>query len=285
MMEAVIVACSDNRNRSGPTASLRLADTDRRAPARVIRAGIGFAILRRVDHAGRDQVEAHAVRRDLLGRALRECDQRCLARGIGRRTRPALVREAGREGNDAARPARDHAGNHRLVAPDDAGKIDPQHPLPLRRVHLVHHRPRLNRRRTNEAVDPAKFPFNRGEGREHLRAIGDIEAPRCNPGNIGQGRHGRRVDVADDDASAGPCGRARQGEADSICTAGDDDHISLGLEARAHGQETFAAIRDDSKPPRPARVAVSTRLFTVWASRRQTSALPCRVAQTSSPGA
>jgi len=54
-------------------------------------------------------------------------------------------------------------------------------------------------------------------------SIGDIEAPRRNPGNIGQSRHGGRVDVADDDASAGLCGRARQGEADSICTAGDDD--------------------------------------------------------------
>ena len=223
--------------------------------------------------------------RDLLGRALRKCDQRRLARGIGRRARPALVRHSGREGDDASRPALDHAGDHRLVAPDDAGEIDPQHAIPLRRVHLMDDRPRLNGRRADEAVDPAEIALDRAERRQCSGMVGDVETPGRNPGNIGQRRHGRLVDVANDDARTGLGGRACQRATDAVRSAGDHDHIALGLEARAHGQDTFAASRDDSKSRRPTRVAVSTRLFTVCASRRQTLALPCRVAQTSSPGA
>ena len=183
------------------------------------------------------------------------------------------------------RPARDHAGDDRLVAPDHAVEIDPRHAIPLRRVHLVHHRPRLDRRRANEAVDAAEFPFDLGEGREHLCAIGDIEAPRRNPGTSANAA--MAVASTSQTMTRAPACAAARARARPIPFAPPviDDHISVGLEARAHGQETFAAIRDDSKPPRPARVAVSTRLFTVWASRRQTLALPCRVAQTNSPGA
>ena len=83
MIDAVIVACVGQQKQQRADDVLRLADTDRGAPARVVRPGIGGAILRRVDHAGRDQVEAHAMLRDLLGRAFREGDQRRLARGIG----------------------------------------------------------------------------------------------------------------------------------------------------------------------------------------------------------
>jgi hypothetical protein len=143
----------------------------------------------------------------------------------------------------------------------------------------------LNRCRANEPVDPAEIALDRAERREHLRAVGDVEASGRNPWHIAQSRHGRLVDVADDDARPGLGSRARQRPTDAVAAAGDDDHISLGFEARPHGQETFAASSDGSKSTRPTRVAVSARLFMVWASRRQTLALPCRVAQTSSPGA
>ncbi|MGA7486889.1 MAG: hypothetical protein WBW74_08120, partial [Xanthobacteraceae bacterium] len=214
---------------------LRLPDADRGAPARVVGAGIGVAILRGVDDAGRDEIEAHAMLRDLPGGALRERDQRRLARGIGGRTRPALVRQPRGEGDDASLPARDHAGDRRLVAPDDAVEIGAQDAIPRCRLHGVNERPRLHCRRANEAVDPAETALDVAEDRENFAPVGNVETPRGNPGDIGERGHRRRVEVADDHPSAGPRRRPRQGAADAVGAAGHHDHVSLALEVRPHG--------------------------------------------------
>jgi len=42
----------------------------------------------------------------------------------------------------------------------------------------------LNRRRANEAIDFAELALDIAENGEYLGAIGDVEAPRQNSGNI-----------------------------------------------------------------------------------------------------
>src|SRR5207244_11334946 len=137
---------------------------------------------------------------------------------------------------------------------------------PLRRIHLLNARPRLNRGGADEAIDTAEAALDLAQGSKRFSAISDVEAPRRNPRNIGERGHRRAVHVADDDARSGLRGGARQGAADAVGSAGHHDHVSRGLEARSHGHGPRAASSLDSKLPSPTRVAVSIRLFTVAAS-------------------
>jgi hypothetical protein len=98
----------------------------------------------------------------------------------------------------------------------------------------VNGRPRLDRRRTDEAVDPAERALDLAKNRKHLGAVGNIEAQCGDAGHIRQRGQRRRVDVADYDAGAGLRGGTGQSAADAIGAAGHHDHVSLGLEARAH---------------------------------------------------
>src|SRR5215472_376956 len=77
----------------------------------------------------------------------------------------------------------DHAGDHRLIAPDHAVEIYPQDAIPGRRLHLVNGQARLNRRRADEAVDLAEFALDPAQHIEHRGAIGHVEASRRNSRN------------------------------------------------------------------------------------------------------
>jgi hypothetical protein len=157
---------------------LGLSDANRCAPTGIVGAGIGSAILRRVDHSRCHEIEPHAMARNLLGRAFGECDQRRFAGGISRRPGPALVCQPRCERNDASGPPLDHAGDHRLIAPDHAVEIDPQDAIPSRRLHLMNGQAGLNRRRADEAIDLAEMALDLTQHLEHRGPIGHIEASR-----------------------------------------------------------------------------------------------------------
>src|SRR5262249_49364064 len=178
MSEPVIVAASDNKNISAPTASCGCpTPTEPRqcassAPALAARY-CGVSITPGAMRLNRTRCRAISLAA-LLANAI----------SVSRGARPALVREPRRKCDDRSASARDHTGYHRLIAPHHAVEIDPQHALPCRGLHFMDERAGLNRRRANEAIDLAELALDTTENGEHLGTIGDVEASRRNSGNI-----------------------------------------------------------------------------------------------------
>ena len=184
------------------------------------------------------------------------------------------------------RPARDHAGDHGLIAPDHAVEIDPQHAIPFRRGHLVNDCPRLDGGGADEAVDLAELVLDRrgaspstARGRRHRDAAS--QSPATSDSAAMAGSSTSQTTTRAPAAAAAHASARPMPLAPPVMTI-----TSPSASKRARMVRTPSPRAETiSKSRRPTRVAVSTRLFTVCASRRQTPALACRVAQTSSPGA
>ena len=154
---------------------------------------------RRLHRRGRDAVDEHARRGDVLADRLRHADHRGLGGRVGGRHRVALLAGDRGQVDDAAVAARDHARERGAVGVEDAVGVDRHHALPLRVVDIDRaQRCARDAGRADEHVEAAQLALDARDGGVDLGRARDVAGDAERAAELVRGRpHAGGVEIED----------------------------------------------------------------------------------------
>ena len=190
------LAMSDTRNTSGLAIS---SATPARPSGRAVglRVGVGVHALggvggrhaRRVDHVGRDTVDADAVLPPLVGHRAHEVHEPGLGRAVRRVVRRAVEAAHRRDDGDAtAAPLLDHAAARRARHVEVLREVAAQVELPVVVGHVDDRAPARGADHVDQHLEPAERVGRAVDDGLAVLALGDVAGERG-------GLHAERLDL------------------------------------------------------------------------------------------